>query len=322
MSGTQQQVGYQQGNYGSPAYGSSQNYMQNQLTKMPSFTRGQPGPMGASGSKAHIPFDINNTATWQGAIQDAQTPMIPTPNRVPARMNPIHRPGYPNLPSSSFIPGPMGQTQMSGMNTYSAPTTDQVTDAYGNVMPQKVSDPYMTAGGNQTGGRSPMEGSFQTKPMQMPQQFQTGGMTDERIPTGGYSPAPVKQAPMQSAPSYQPQQSPEAAWQAQNAGLLKKQTVMDPAFFGQPQASNVMPPQPQNSQPGQAGSHWGPAPDGSRDTPFSWQPSFMPGQNEYISHMYNTYLNPQQKGQVDWGNALSSIGNLSGMQFDANRWSR
>ena len=81
-----------------------------------------------------------------------------------------------------------------------------------------------------------------------------------------------------------------------------------------------MPPMPANSQPGQATSHWGPPPTGDRGSGFGWQPTFFPGQNEYITQMYG-FLNPQQRQGVDWNNALQSIGQISGRPFNRNDWS-
>jgi hypothetical protein len=151
---------------------------------------------------------------------------------------------------------------------------------------------------------------------------------------------------MQMNPSpMQPQsyQAPaQQAYQAPTQPLLRAQTVQDPAYAnggldqygyklsGQPPTipkppqQNPLGPQPQTPfQPGQGG--WGIQGGGvqgnGQRSPQSWSPSFMPGANEYLTHVMNTYLNPQQRGQIDPNNQVQSVGQMSGIPFNPSRWS-
>jgi hypothetical protein len=169
---------------------------------------------------------------------------------------------------------------------------------------------------------------------------------------GGFQGQPMGQSPMQGMkvgmrpPGMQmnpsPMQQPQQAYQAPTQPLLRAQTVQDPAYAnggldqygyalsGQPPTipkppqQNPLGPQPQTPfQPGQGGwgIHGGGVQNGGQRSPQSWQPSFMPGANEYLTHVMNTYLNPQQRGQIDPNNQVQSVGQMSGIPFNPSRWS-
>ena len=66
---------------------------------------------------------------------------------------------------------------------------------------------------------------------------------------------------------------------------------------------------------------------GNRDSGFGWQPTFFPGQNEYIRSQMGGFmgqqrLSPDQMSRINWNDAVNSIGQITGRPFNPNDWSR
>jgi hypothetical protein len=162
-------------------------------------------------------------------------------------------------------------------------------------------------------------------------------MQSQSYPSQTYQPSQAYQAPAQ-----QYQAPAQQAYQAPTQPLLRAQTVQDPAYanggldqYGyklSPQPPTIpkppqqppIGPQPQTPfQPGQGG--WGiqggGVQNGGQRSPQSWSPSFMPGANEYLTHIMHNYMNPQQWSQIDPNNQLQSVGQMSGIPFNPSRWS-
>lgn len=126
-------------------------------------------------------------------------------------------------------------------------------------------------------------------------------------PPPGQVPPPT-QPPVQPPPSYPP--------------VPQKPPITNPPPAAppptQPPAFNPAPPQPtQAMQPGQ--NSWGWTADNT------YTPMFDPAQLKYITHMTRGAYNGQTApwlSQLDNNNMIQSIGQLSGVQFDANdpRW--
>jgi len=240
-----------------------------------------------------------------------------------------------------------------GQNGYGG---SQVNTQYGRPqqspwMGRSVSSPPSAFGY----GMSPAFGfgtNGMTKPMAIqnggaqpvPQQWQPsfGGNAPKPFfgaQNGGMQPPPTQQQPQPSfMPSQNvqtlPQKSAQQAWQEEQAGAIRPQTVMDPAWEAQYNAKAGIqqppqqPPMPQGPmQPGQATYHWGPPPTGNRDSGFGWQPTYFPGQNEYIRSQLGGFmgqqrLTPDQVGQINWNDAVNSIGQITGRPFNPADWSR
>ncbi len=167
------------------------------------------------------------------------------------------------------------------------------------------------------------------QPMQQAQQEQSYGTPSWMMGPQTRGPQRTDIQPMQppmgaNPPVQQAPQTDQQAFDTQNKSLLRPQTVMDPAYYASA-APKPPPPQPTGPmQPGQAGYNFGPPLIGGNmydSGSFGWTPSFRPGENEYMTQVMNTYLNPQQRSQIDPNNIIGSIGQLSGIPFDASRWS-
>ena len=66
---------------------------------------------------------------------------------------------------------------------------------------------------------------------------------------------------------------------------------------------------------------------GNRDSGFGWQPTFFPGQNEYIRSQMGGFmgqqrLTPEQMARINPNDMVNSIGQITGRPFNPNDWSR
>jgi hypothetical protein len=229
---------------------------------------------------------------------------------------------------NNYRPRPQ-QPMTGGVNNYQqrpgTPGFQQPQTGGENIVQPRMNPMRMGPNGP---GHMPMTGSPNGQPEvfpQRPMQPMTGS------PNG--QPEVFPQRPMQPFTGGLNQFQPRPAYQPPTQPLLREQTVQDPAFaaggvdqYGYALAGKPpsLGPQPQTTfQPGQGGWHIGGGVqqgDGGR-SPQSWQPSFMPGQNEYLTHIMNNYLSPQQRGQINPNDQIGSVGQMSGIPFDPSRWS-
>lgn len=159
---------------------------------------------------------------------------------------------------------------------------------------------------------------------QFPQgQPRTGGVftvnEPQITPFRSFSEPPSYQQTAQ-APGAQLAGQTEQQWQDQNAGLLRKQTVQDPAL----KAGPAIPPRPTGQmQPGQADWQFNAGTNqsygGAPGLPNGWTPGFLPGAQSYISR-YMPGLTPEQMGMIDWNNVLGSMAKIPGVpSYDSVR---
>lgn len=195
---------------------------------------------------------------------------------------------------------PSQRQQTGGINTFNeAPISASPggwQPSYGGAAPQ----PFMPS--PQTGGLN----TFNQAPVSAPQ-----------------APASAPQAPI-PAPQAPPQPTGDVVADQRAMDAYNQQQFTKSGAA--PQTRQPPPPQPSQMQPGQAGWNWGVNPvAGNVRTDFgqSWQPAWSPGQNEYLNRMtVGANGVAPWLGQVDWNNAIQSVGQLSGTPFNPAMWSR
>lgn len=312
FGGSQGYGGYRpQGNpwqrYGQQSQGWQPSFGGNQPTPFMGQQTPPPGENMGPGAFSPMPQYQGFGASLRGAQQQSQPQ---GPNAMPQQP-------------------PMQQT---GGNDFRNPMTANMFDAMkpmsmGQPPQQAIGDPYR---------------AFGPKPMQMqPQQWQPSYGGNQPTPFMGQGPQ-AAQAPQtggneffgsQARAPQAPQQSYQQ-WQQQNAGMIRPQQDMGEAAWQAQQPSQQklgqpgqpprpqMPPMPTGPmQNGQGAWKYGPPPMGTRESQFDWQPSYLPDQNGYIVQSINNAngSRPPWINQVNWNDAVNSIGQLSGNPYTSNR---
>ena len=253
---------------------------------------------------------------------------------------------FARTPMTADMFGPDGRMNRGGGGFGTKPAVDQFGGMGLRGTMQDGRGGYMRAGGDTQFNRfndadqwQPSFGGNQPQPFfgnagAQPNPNQGGGWQpsfggNQPVPFMGQSSPPPAQppAPTQSQPPA-PTGNPVVDQRAMDAYNNERFTAA--GKLGNAPGAPTLPPwqrqQPtEPMQPGQGGWHIGPPPTGSRDSQFAWQPSYFPGQNEYIGRMIGSGTgagNAPWFNQINWNDAVNSIGQLSGTPFNPNDWSR
>lgn len=222
-----------------------------------------------------------------------------------------------NAPAIGSPPSAFGKGVMP---TYQGPGVRPET---GGMTPRDTFQPW---GGSampfQSGGASPapMQQQFQNFQQQSPQAAMLANSNNVAgFNLGGAAPGANMRQPFQS-PGINPQQpSPYtvSAKRADGSTNMDPLAGMNPYSYGAP--NNPIknpPPMPTGpNQPGQHGYYWGPGHLADRDSSFGWNEQWGPAAKQYIVGQLAGGTAPWAS-QVNWGDALNSIGRLSGTPFN------